>query len=330
MKRKDEEISNVDDVHTQIHPELLFPYNSVNIIVGKMGSGKSRLVYREVGKLRWVKHSYHLLIIVTKEGNDKTFKKYKSLISVPIIKISYDDAFRTLSDIKKAKDIYEEEYNMRHNLPNNHNKPLTSDELQTLIKFLRITGFKTPVLHTLILFDDCSEIFKNKCEKKMKELVSLFLKNRHHKFTYFFVVHAFTADTISPLLKKNATTVWYFGGYSKQAFVSGIQQLNAEKLGYEKSDLWDEYSKVGDRDIVWFSYAENNQVIRKIKLDLNEDGEIIRRNGVSVSKNGDIEEDYEEDDEEEDENEYVYGKEKGNINRMIKQYGLRNDFQFSI
>jgi hypothetical protein len=71
------------------------------------GSGKTRLVFYEIAKLKYLKNPYTQFAYVTDEDNDKTYLKYKDLISIPIIKVKYKDANTQINNILNAKNLYE-------------------------------------------------------------------------------------------------------------------------------------------------------------------------------------------------------------------------------
>jgi predicted GTPase len=54
MKRIDERYDNRNEIHSLIHADVNFTLNSLNLLVGETGAGKSRAVFREVGKLKHV------------------------------------------------------------------------------------------------------------------------------------------------------------------------------------------------------------------------------------------------------------------------------------
>ena len=79
----------------KVHPEINVRYNSVNVIVGKQGQGKTVIALEEIIKIALM-DTHHLLVYVTKDGNesDRSFLALKSLIEprLPIITISESSA----------------------------------------------------------------------------------------------------------------------------------------------------------------------------------------------------------------------------------------------
>jgi hypothetical protein len=213
----DEADDNKDELHTYLDRDLKFTLNSINVLCGQTGAGKSRFVFKEIAKLKYLEHPYHQFVYVCDEENDKTFIKYRPLISVPIVKISYAEACNRLKNIVASKNAYEKIINAEKN---KKFLPLSGKEKGVILDYLGVKDFSIPILHTLILFDDATDIFTNK-----KDLLNdMILRNRHHKFTYFFNIHSFTCKALPMKIKKSMRSLRYFGGYSKLDFNHSYQQ----------------------------------------------------------------------------------------------------------
>jgi hypothetical protein len=242
--------NNLNEVHTVLHPDLYFLLNSINILCGQTGLGKTRAVFREIGKLKYIHHPYSQFIYVTDEENDKTFLKYKYLIDIPIVKVKYEEAFEYLQDIIEGKNTYE----MVRKSPEDYKE----GDVIELLNFLNVSNFSLPCLHTLILFDDATDLFTN----KKNPLNSLILRNRHHKFTYFFNVHSFTKNT-PMFIKKNMRSLWYFGGFSALDFNFSYQQFRSPE---DRVSLYNKYKNLKNRDVLYFGYKEDGTKIEVINL----------------------------------------------------------------
>jgi hypothetical protein len=250
MNDIDEKDQNRDELHTIIDPSIKFTLNSINVLVGQTGSGKSRAVFREISKLKWVKNNpYHQFIYVTDENNDKTYEKYKDMIPVPILKIGYKEACEKLIELNRMKNGYEK---IKASSKNGI-ELVTEEDKGTMKDYLQIKDFEIPILHTLILFDDATDVFNS----PKNELNSIFLRNRHNKFTYFFNVHGFTRTNIPMKVKKNMRSLWYFGGFSKMDFNCSFLQL---KSPIEREELYEKYNTLSRRDVLYFDYTENGTV----------------------------------------------------------------------
>ena len=92
---------------SEIHPEIITKYNSVNVIVGKQSLGKTVVALEEIIKISYM-NTHHLLIYVTKDGeeNDRSWQALKTLIELPIILVSKKDAVRCVDELLTAKSLY--------------------------------------------------------------------------------------------------------------------------------------------------------------------------------------------------------------------------------
>jgi hypothetical protein len=259
LKRIDIEDDNKNELHTRLHPDINFTLNSINVLVGTTGSGKSRAVFREIMKLKYLDQSimpYHQFVYVTDEDNDKTYLKYKHLISLPIITVGLEEAGDLLSKIIEYKNIYEA-------LKRGDETGGSEEELYELLDFLTVNDFEKPILHTLVLFDDATDLFKNN-GKKLNPLLALILKNRHHKYTYFFNIHNFTCNTLPMTIKKNIRSLWYFGGYSPLDFDTSFRQL---KSPYSRDQLHEVYKHLSKRDVLFFDYTSEGTNVEIMNLE---------------------------------------------------------------
>jgi hypothetical protein len=207
-----------------IDPSIKFTLNSINVLVGQTGSGKSRAVFREISKLKWVKNNpYHQFIYVTDENNDKTFEKYKDMIPVPILKIGYKEACEKLIELNRMKNGYEK----IKECTKNGIELLTEEDKGTMKDYLKIKDLEIPILHTLILFDDATDVFNS----PKNELNNIFLRNRHNKFTYFFNVHGFTRTNIPMKVKKIWGVFGILEGFQKWISIVVSSSSKAQLVG---------------------------------------------------------------------------------------------------
>jgi hypothetical protein len=264
---------NKNEIHTIIHSDIKFTYNSINVIVGQTGAGKTRFTLMEISKLTILQdHLYHLLVVVSDQSNDVTFKEYSRVIDIPIKRIKYEEAFEYLTELDSLKTKYEQiAINVKNKKPNskieiegeNGEKKLYKPTQKFIIDMfdkLFIDDFKIPVLHTLILYDDATNIIKNQKDP----MISFILRNRHCKFTYFFNIHNFTRNGIPTEIKKSMRSLWYFGGYSHQDFVSSFPQVKCNHLRSE--EVWEMYRPLSRYDMLFFDFAPKGTVIKPIVL----------------------------------------------------------------
>ena len=116
---------NVDDEmnkayqrnETKINSERIRPiargiysyYNSLNILVGNQGRGKSHVVIRDIIQMSRLKDAnFHLIVYVSRNGsiNDATFLAQRELIQLPIKVISDDNAEEYLKQLDLYKDCH--------------------------------------------------------------------------------------------------------------------------------------------------------------------------------------------------------------------------------
>jgi hypothetical protein len=146
----DENDDNSDELQTRLNENLRFTLNSINIIIGRTGSGKTRTVIKEIMKLEYLPPKYHYLIYITYEENDKTFYKYQHCIDLPILRVEYEDVYYLLCKIIKAKTADEQ--------IRDGTKTGRREERVEILELSELPNFKCTNLHTLILFDDATPL----------------------------------------------------------------------------------------------------------------------------------------------------------------------------
>ena len=174
----------------KIHPDINVRYNSVNVIVGKQGQGKTVIALEEIIKISLLR-THHLLIYVTKDGSesDRSFLALKELIEpqLPIITVSETDAQKTIEKLIDRKNEY---YKIKNNnLEDKLDDPelnITQSEIDDLFDDLHIDSFDSKYLHTLVLFDDISnsKLFAN----ETSYFSQLLRRCRHTNITYFLLI----------------------------------------------------------------------------------------------------------------------------------------------
>ena len=135
----------------EIDPEIPTKYNSVNVFLGRAGSGKSFNILQTFAKISKVCTRTHLIIYINKTGepNDRTFSEiFKDLIDIPIIYCDYNTAVPTFDNIRRYKELYQE-IKDRH-LENR----IHPEQRQELFEALKINHMKADWLHTIVYFED--------------------------------------------------------------------------------------------------------------------------------------------------------------------------------
>ena len=78
----------------RIHKDCNIMYNSVNVLCGRQGSGKTFTSMKEAIKISMLSPETHLLVIVCKDETitDPTVESLKPLLQIPIVYVAEDDA----------------------------------------------------------------------------------------------------------------------------------------------------------------------------------------------------------------------------------------------
>lgn len=97
---------NIHNRIENIHPQIHFKYNSLNICLGKQGVGKTTFMLTELIKLSEIPDCvYDKIVYITNgETNDLTFETLKKLIKIPILGLDFNDATTELSNYFNTRD----------------------------------------------------------------------------------------------------------------------------------------------------------------------------------------------------------------------------------
>jgi hypothetical protein len=210
---------------SKIDPRLHTYYNSVNILCGRQGQGKTYTAIKEIAKITHANLRTCLVVYITKEvtATDDTMESLKHLIRCPVLYVAETDAERCVQDLHKAMDFYKD-------VKDHHaeNRILPQDK-NHLFKTLRIRNFSQPFLHIVILFDDFAN---SSLIRKPESYFSRFIATlRHRGFSVFICIQFWRS--MSPQLKSNAAVIYVFSGYSPQQFYSIIYQAPTKRTSRE-------------------------------------------------------------------------------------------------
>ena len=215
----------------EIHPDINVRYNSVNVIVGKQGQGKTVIALQEIIKIGLM-NTHHLLVYVTKDGceNDRSFLALKPLIQplIPIVTVSENDAQKVIEELIKTKNDY-------YKIKNNHLEnelaaaKITQDDIQNMFAKLYINNFDNEFLHTLVLFDDISnsKLFVN----EGSYFSQLIRRCRHTNMTYFLLIQGWKG--LKPHIKNEIATLYIFPCFNKQQ-LRYIYSQSATNLNFDE------------------------------------------------------------------------------------------------
>lgn len=100
MFQQQREQLNLHNQVEEIHPQIQFRYNSLNICLGKQGSGKTTFMLTELIKLSELQDTpYDKIVYITNgQTDDLTFSLLKQLVKIPILGLEFNDATRELSN----------------------------------------------------------------------------------------------------------------------------------------------------------------------------------------------------------------------------------------
>ena len=223
------------ELQTEIDPSLRFRRNSVNILIGKRGSGKTYNVFRELLKLKYIKnHRYSKLLYITDKPNDPTFERIADELPFEVDICSYADAVENIREIADAKAAVKEmlDKNIEPSMLEDDSKERIEWALGEPIDKIR------EIYHTAILMDDAQNIFQRR-NKQNENLIKLLFENRQPKITYFICLQ--DAKGLDTSLKENADSIWVFGSFSQQKFSYTIRYIPTEE---DKAKLWKKYQKL--------------------------------------------------------------------------------------
>lgn len=238
---------NEDNLQHDIHPDVNLRYNTLNIFVGQRGSGKTYNGFNEVAAICRVNHKFHEFIYVSNNPNDETYRKFQPFLKIPHKLIPYSQAEDEIDELREYKQAYDEikEKHLEHRL-----KQDCKDEI---CDKLMIKDFKAKSLHTLIMYDDAMEVFKKPSSKQFRWL----MENRHFKATYILCIQDWKG--ISPELKANIDSVWFFGGFPRNRYCYIFNQLSSP---IDRDTLYDVYKNLSKRDVVVFNHKSDGDEVK--------------------------------------------------------------------
>ena len=232
---KDRDLTH--DLQTEINPEVFFRRNSVNLLVGKKGSGKTYNVFRELLKLREVpNHLYTKLIYVSDKPWDRTYDLVKGHLPLEVLKVPYSGAVDAIKEVAEAK-------NAAHEIVENDIKKedLEDEAVKHIEKALGSSlNDKNEIYHTVVLLDDCQDRFSRRTPQN-QELWRLLFENRQPKITYFLTMQ--DPKGIDSSLKENLDSAWLFGGFSAFKFKYLLRSIQNDFLAEELWDIYNELTK---------------------------------------------------------------------------------------
>ena len=249
-----------DEIQSDIDNDIYFKHNSVNLVIGKRGSGKTYMVMREVLKVAYLMEwwdrvgreddpRYTQIYYITDKLRDDTCERAKYYIEkntrMQFIWESTENALEIINGITTLKALLSD--------PDAERFKNKVEEDPTLIedarRYLNINPNDTSGIlpHTLIIFDDCIGLF-NKYSPLSKKL----FENRQSRITYFLILQ--DVQGLNPSMKANVDSLVFFGGFPKHKWNSLMYQMPVIHDGYSFDNY---YSKLRPHDFVLFDYIDN-------------------------------------------------------------------------
>ena len=230
-----------------IGPGIYAHYNSLNIIVGAQGKGKSHIVLRDIIQISRLKSSnVHQIVYISKNGvvNDSTFEAQRELIDLPVKVVSDSNAEAYLKELDLWKELYDRYTNVGR---------ITIDDmkLEKMFQFLNIDKLGKPnvPLNTIIM---CEDFIKSKLLKSA--YFTNYITQLRHKHAIVYVnVQFFKA--IPTDYKNNCTSFFIFNGFSRQKLNYIYQQV---VMPLEFEDLWRQYNRMKNHDFVLVNTREGS------------------------------------------------------------------------
>lgn len=221
-------------------------YNSLNIIVGAQGKGKSHIVLRDIIQISRIPGAAHLIVYISKNGviNDSTFEAQRELIKLPVKVISDSNAENYLKELDLWKELYDKYVN--------NNTRLDEEKINKMLSFLCISKTSSrsaKPLNTIIL---CEDFIKSKLLKSA--YFTNYITQLRHKHSIVYVnVQFFKA--IPTDYKNNCTSFFIFNGFSRQKMGYIYQQV---VMPIEFEDLWRRYCCMKNHDFILVNTREGS------------------------------------------------------------------------
>ena len=248
-----------DELQSLIKKEILFKYNSVNLFIGRRGSGKTHTAMKEALKISlfsqyfWNRaneaHSqlvmpvYTQIYYITDKVHDDTFNKFKQYIEDTGVKLSWDSTDNAITIIRGLAVA-------KATLTNPESSPEDIGAAREALTMKPcMVGNYIP--HTLVIFDDCIGLFK-----RDSALSKLLFENRQSRITYMLLLQ--DVQGISPSMKSNIDLLVLFGGFPKNKWNILMYQMPVFD-----NYTFDNYVHLYSTDFVVFDYIANTYSVNR-------------------------------------------------------------------
>ena len=224
----------------EIDPEVYLKYNSVNILCGKQGKGKTLTILREIIKICNVPNcDVHMLVYVNRDGReDATAKVLSSLITIPIVYVPAAKVKEYFNQLIGTKMAYDKLKNL------NLFDKIVQRQQDEIKNCLHIDNFSYPTLQEVILFDDAA--FSSLFSKKDSGVVRMIHQARHHKVIFCFCVQGI--QDIPLPLKEQTTTFFLYSGFIRQKLPTIYSQCGIRAIDYQ--EFKQIYNSLKEKDFI--------------------------------------------------------------------------------
>jgi hypothetical protein len=111
------------------------------------------------------------------------------------------------------------------------------EAMTELCEHLNVADMNLPYLHTLVLLEDSTHF--EQLQKQNSYLNDLMIQCAHVQMSFFVIIHYWKAITTN--LKATLSTIYIYGGYSRQQLTYIIYQMN---LPATAKDIYDTYQSL--------------------------------------------------------------------------------------
>ena len=246
------QFNNSVSVQHEIHPEMNFDYNSILLVIGKTGSGKTFNIGNELATLKYIDHDFVQVLYVTNNPNDLTLLKLKDLIEVPIRFISYEESEDCIQELRQYMQAYDEI------IEKGLTEKITDDCKEDILQFFHLKDFVSKAFYTIIIYDDAMNIFSKPSSKEFKML----FEYRHFRTSYVLMMQSMKG--LPTEIKAQIGGLWLFGGYNRQQFTYMSSQIN---YPFDKETVWKVYQKLSKNEFIYIQYSQDE--IKMFIIDIN-------------------------------------------------------------
>ena len=259
---------NDESVQHAIHKEVNIDYNELLVVVGQTGSGKTFNVNNELVALSMIPNQFTHITYVSNNPNDMTITKLKSLIRIPMTRVSYQESEKFITEYREYIKAYDEI------IKKNWQYKLTPECREDILSHLGLEDFVDYPIYNIVIYDDAMNVFKKPQSKEFKMLFDY----RHYRTTYILMLQSMKGLVTE--IKAQMGGLWLFGNFNRQQFCYMYSQMN---VPMDKEELWNIYRQLSKNSYLFIRYAPSGTEMY-----------IVNSNGDKTRIDTDEESDYDE------------------------------------